>query len=363
MADFSQEKKYNYNWESSKFKGVLFEGNKISSLVNDVGYITSAGSIASASYAISASYAQTASYYGGSIVSASYSSTASYVNPLRQNVQITGSLIVSSSNTIIVIGPMMITGSLLVSGSTTQIGNNTLIGNTTLTGSISVSGSQTFVGNQYLTGSFIVSGSTTQIGNNTLTGNTSLTGSIVISGSTTNKIIGNTDITGSLSVIGDINVVSGSGFYRWGNKLFNYAQFAETSSLPITANVSGSFLLPTTYFNEGIYITSGSRITFQNTGLYNIQFSAVVDQGAGKPQLSIWFKKNGLNIDNSNTIASLQANSTALLAWNFAYPFNTGEYVEMWYHTTTTNTTLAYHAAANGFPASPSLIVTVTQIA
>ena len=116
-------------------------------------------------------------------------------------------------------------------------------------------------------------------------------------------------------------------------------------------------------FNEGIYITSGSRITFQNTGLYNIQFSAVVDQGAGKPQLSIWFKKNGLNIDNSNTIASLQANSTALLAWNFAYPFNIGEYVEMWYHTTTPNTTLAYHAAANGFPAAPSLIVTVTQIA
>jgi hypothetical protein len=302
MADFSQEKKYNYNWESSKFKGVLFEGNKISNLVNDVGYLTSVGSISSASF----------------------SSTASYVNPLRQNAYLTGSL--------------NVTGSTLFIGTHTLSGSNTITGNTVLSGSFEVSGSSNFHNSIFI-----------------VTGSTSIKGITSISGST--------GITGSLSVIGDINVVSGSGFYRWGNKLFNYAQFAETASLPITANVSGSFLLPTTYFNEGIYITSGSRITFQNTGLYNIQFSAVVDQGSGKPQLSIWFKKNGLNIDNSNTIASLQANSTALLAWNFAYPFNTGEYVEMWYHTTTTNTTLAYHAAANGFPAAPSLIVTVTQIA
>ena len=52
--------------------------------------------------------------------------TASYVNPLVQNV--------------------VITGSLLVSGSTTQIGNNNLQGTTTLSGSINISGNTTITG-------------------------------------------------------------------------------------------------------------------------------------------------------------------------------------------------------------------------
>ena len=101
MADFSKEKKYDYNWQNSKFKDLLFVGSNISNLVNDAGYITSADSSLSASYAL----------------------TASYVNPLRQNVYITGSL--------------------NVTGSTLQVGNNTLLGNTTLSGSIIISGSTT----------------------------------------------------------------------------------------------------------------------------------------------------------------------------------------------------------------------------
>jgi len=74
----------------------------------------------SASYTANASYATTASYFSGSITNAL---TASYVNPLRQVVQITGSL--------------------NITGSTFQTGNNTLAGNTILSGSITISGSTT----------------------------------------------------------------------------------------------------------------------------------------------------------------------------------------------------------------------------
>ena len=41
MADFTPKKKYNYLWESSKFKDVAFSGGEISQFLNDVGYITS----------------------------------------------------------------------------------------------------------------------------------------------------------------------------------------------------------------------------------------------------------------------------------------------------------------------------------
>ena len=82
-------------------------------------YALKATSASYAATATSASYALSASYAPIS-VSSSNALTASYVNPLRQTVQITGSL--------------------LVSGSTTQIGSNNLFGNTVLSGSLIVSG-------------------------------------------------------------------------------------------------------------------------------------------------------------------------------------------------------------------------------
>jgi hypothetical protein len=60
-------------------------------------YALSASFAVSSSRAVSASFATTASYYGGSVTSASYALTASYVNPLVQNVIVTGSLDVSGS--------------------------------------------------------------------------------------------------------------------------------------------------------------------------------------------------------------------------------------------------------------------------
>ena len=85
MADFTQDKKYNYNWQSSKFKDIAISGSNISQFINDAGYVTSSVAI-SASYALTASYAETAvsaSYFSGSIsnaISASYALTASYIN-------------------------------------------------------------------------------------------------------------------------------------------------------------------------------------------------------------------------------------------------------------------------------------------
>ena len=137
MADFSSTKKYNYLWNQSKFKDLSTSGSNISQFINDAGYITSAdgidtgsfvttssfnhytgsslstfagtasfaltasyfsGSISNAIYADTASYALTASYFSGSISNAITADTASYVNPLNQNVYITGGLFLTSSH-------------------------------------------------------------------------------------------------------------------------------------------------------------------------------------------------------------------------------------------------------------------------
>jgi hypothetical protein len=88
MADFTQDKKYSYVWQSSKFKDLVFSGSNISQFVNDAGYITSSVAI-SASYALSSSFATNA-------LSASYApSTPAF--PYTGSARITGSLDVTGS--------------------------------------------------------------------------------------------------------------------------------------------------------------------------------------------------------------------------------------------------------------------------
>ena len=309
MADFSQERKYGYTWQSSKFNDVLFVGNNISSLVNDAGYLTSAGSILSASFA----------------------STASYINPLNQNVIITGSL--------------NVTGSTLFVGTHTLSGSNTITGNTILSGSIEVSGSSNFKNSIFI-----------------------VTGSAFFKGA--HSVSGSTSITGSFDVVdGDINIVSGSSFTRWGNKLFNYGQFSDTTTQSGSANTAYSMKFDTTDFSQGVSLVSESRLTVANTGLYNIQFSTQLHTTANQAvDFSIWFAMTGSNIDNSNTDFTLEKTSGGgymVAALNFLTQIQSGSYVELKYSKTTNEGQLLAQGTrlTPTRPATPSIIVTVTQVA
>jgi hypothetical protein len=325
---------------------------------------------------------------------------------LTGNTILSGSILVSGSQTFK--GNLDLTGSLIVSGSTVQIGSNTLTGNTTLSGSIYVSGSQTFVGNLNLTGSLTVSGSTTQIGNNSLTGNTSLSGSITISGSTTNRIIGNTNvygefnvsgssvfsnsfftvtgstfvkgatnisgstnITGSFNVTdGNINVVSGSGFYRWGNKLFNYGVFSSALTQSGSANTILSMSFDSTDVGgAGVSLVNGSKITVENTGIYNLQFSSQFNRiSSGTDTITIWFAYTGSSIANSATDVVLTggANVNATVAsWNYVLPMSASSYVQIFWSTPDVHVEMSATGTRTvpTRPAVPSVIATLTQIA
>lgn len=281
-----------------------------------------------------------------------------------------GPFIVSGSTT-------TLTGSLLISGSTTQTGNNTLIGNTVLSGSINVSGSTTLNGTTRFYGTHTLSGS------NTITGNTTLSGSIEVSGSSNfhnslfivtgstfikgvTQISGSTGITGSFDVVnGNINIVSGSSFQRWGNKLFNYGGFSSTETQSGSANVSQSFTYNTTDTSNGITFTSGSRIVLENIGIYNLQFSAqVVDTGAGNSTIHIWLKKNGSNVANTATRVFLTANQETVTAWNWIVQATApNDYYQIAWQTDDADTRILAATATGNFPAIPSVITTVTQIA
>lgn len=342
--------------------------------------------------------------YASNTVSASFSSTSSYAPNYVLNSS-TSSFATTGSNTFI--GTETITGSLNLTGSLNIIGNQTTIGDRILTGSWYVTGSSHLTGNTYLSGSINVSGSQTFVGNNQLIGNTTISGSFTLSGSATNNIIGNTNvygefnvsgssvfsnsifvvtgstyvkgatnisgstnITGSLNVIGDINVVSGSSFTRWGNKLFNYGQFSDTTTQSGSADTAYSMKFNTTDFGLGVSLTSGSRITVENTGVYNLQFSTQLGNTANSTiDFDIWFAYTGSNVANSNTQLTLNkvpgSVGRLVAAWNFSTPITAGDYVEIKWscNAATGQLQAAGTQTAPSRPAIPSVIATLTQIA
>ena len=141
-----------------------------------------------------------------------------------------------------------------------------------------------------------------------------------------------------------------------------YGVFQTNQTLSGSANVSQSFVLDTTDEAVGISIVDGTKITFTETGVYNIQFSAQISQGPQAAIVYIWFKQNGQNIIESNTAVTIPSNQLLVAAWNFMKTFSAGDYAEIVWRSTQNTTTFPYLDPDSGMPVIPALIVTVTQI-
>jgi hypothetical protein len=112
---------------------------------------------------------------------------------------------------------------------------------------------------------------------------------------------------------------------------------------------------------------SNSRIIINQTGLYNIQFSAQVDKALGSgttASATIWFKKNGTAVSDSAGFVTLDQNLQVVQSWNILTNATSGDYYEIAY--AANQTVFSFPAiSANvvtGAPATPSIIVTVTPI-
>jgi hypothetical protein len=182
-------------------------------------------------------------------------------------------------------------------------------------------------------------------------------------------------ITGSLSITGSLTLSSGSNlkisdaFYVNGNLQFNYGQFSSIQTQSGSADTAYSMQFDTTDFSHGVRLVSGSRLTVENTGIYNIQFSTQLHTTANQAvDFSIWFAMTGSNIANSNTdfsIEKINGGGFQVAALNFLTEIKSGSYVELKY----SKTTLQGELQAKGVqatpirPETPSAIVTITQIA
>lgn len=151
--------------------------------------------------------------------------------------------------------------------------------------------------------------------------------------------------------------------------VFSYGSwFSNQDQVALGANTETLITVNNSDYSEGISVVDNSKLTVKESGVYNIQFSAQVYHrtggggGAGNG-LWIWFKKNGSTIANSATKLNVQSGNFAVAAWNFFVKLNHDEYAQLAWSTETTNIVFEADAASSPYPAIPSVIVTMNQIA
>jgi hypothetical protein len=173
----------------------------------------------------------------------------------------------------------------------------------------------------------------------------------------------------------------------WGNSLIrsldqNFDSLtAGLDNLAATAGYYGSFFdtttqtaaaietpypmqLNTTAESSQIAVVSGSRITFNNRGTYNVQFSAQIDQTSSSGHMVyIWLRKNGADVPNSASLVTIQGSNTELIAaWNFIVTVLSGDYVQIMWAVSDTRVQLAAFPATAFAPAIPSVIATAVSV-
>lgn len=138
-----------------------------------------------------------------------------------------------------------------------------------------------------------------------------------------------------------------------------YGAFSSDQSQTTTANTATLMTLNTTDFSNGVSIAS-SKITVAAAGIYNLQFSAQVQNLDNAPQdIFIWLKQNGTDITGSTGKVGIPARKSAgvpshdIKGWNYFVSMAANDYIEIYWSTTIATVTIEYYAAS-GTPTKPS---------
>ena len=155
---------------------------------------------------------------------------------------------------------------------------------------------------------------------------------------------------------------------------YNRAYGAWSDSTDQTGSISAGTAITynTQDISDGVTLVGGSQITVPNTGIYDLQFSAQLrNTDNTQHETVIWFKVNGTDLPNSATTITVPARKSsniygyAVAAWNIFLDLNSTDYVEIFWLPSSTLVTLEHlpSSASPAYPAIPSIIVSVQQVA
>lgn len=174
------------------------------------------------------------------------------------------------------------------------------------------------------------------------------------------------NIKKDLWIDGEFNVY-GTVTFDYKHVIKHYGSWLDTTTQTnLGATYANIMTFNTPDLIDGITMANNSEITFNQNGVYNIQFSAQVDKtDGGDDEIEIWISKNGVPIPDSSTILELTGNNVEhVAAWNWYVDVDKGDYVQiLWQSNDTQMRLLARGAQTNPTrPAVPSIILTVSQV-
>ena len=143
--------------------------------------------------------------------------------------------------------------------------------------------------------------------------------------------------------------------------LASYSSSADQAVL--SGGVAQQLTLNTTNFNSGTVLSSNS-IFVASQGNYAINFAGQFQNTSATVTASVFMflKKNGTNVANSTCFASVPPiTGSVAVSPQIIVPMNSGDNIQVWFSAPATINANAV-AATVSVPASPSVIVNITQI-
>lgn len=151
-----------------------------------------------------------------------------------------------------------------------------------------------------------------------------------------------------------------------------YGAFSDYTNQTTTANTATLMVLGTTDFSNQVTVNT-SKITVQNPGIYNLQFSAQFQNTDNAIQdISIWLRQNGTDIPGSTGLVSIPARKSAsagqeahqITGWNYYVSMAANDYIQIYWSTTLASVTIQTYAASTGpvRPSTASVIATMSFV-
>jgi hypothetical protein len=166
----------------------------------------------------------------------------------------------------------------------------------------------------------------------------------------------------------------GALFGPRGGKYLNvpYGAFQDSTD-QVAANTTTAYAITfdTTDFSNGVTLSNSSRLNVSQSGIYNVQFSIQFTNTTNSSQdVDVWFRKNGTNIDKSNSRFGFAPRKGAgdpfhtIGAINYFVSLNANDYVEIMWRPTDVGVSIEQYPAGTSptRPAVPSAIVTLSFV-
>ena len=145
-----------------------------------------------------------------------------------------------------------------------------------------------------------------------------------------------------------------------------YGSFFDTTTQSGSANTAYAIKHNTTDLSSDVSIVSDTRITMAEAGVYTIiSTQQFVHTQGSTVTITGWLRKNGTDVPNSGTDLRLKGNNAKdLYAINYFVSASAGDYYELIWSPTDSDTEIQYTAARTSptRPAVPSVITTVNRV-